>query len=98
MYIEIFNKYSVRLPDKVNSEYPIRFAFSVPIYHPAVYDNYMCGSSVEDCIKQFTDLDYACHCPFNIDASVLYKKHYDKFIEKNIEIFEKCQYRIQIIL
>jgi len=100
MYAEIFNKYSVRLPDDVNSEWPIRFAFLVPIYHPAIFphNNYMCGSSVEDCIKQFTDLDYACNNPYNIDAALLYKRHYDKFIEKNMEIFEKCQYRIQIIL
>ena len=87
-YRNIFVNYARRAPDQ-NNEWPIRYFVFFPIFHPAVSSRgEIAGKTVEDCIKSFCDLDYACREPYNIDAAVMYKRNYDKFVQKNKDIFK----------
>lgn len=77
---------AVRQPDR-NSEYKYEFKVNYPCFHPAMNAfGHIVGTSIEDCIKQFYDPDYACCNPYNIDAAVLWKKDKLKFAKINNEL------------
>lgn len=95
---DLFVKYAIRIDD---DDY-VRYLFKVPIFHPAVSPRnkngggYILGDSMEDCIHQFMNLDYACKNPINEQAAIKYKKENNsKFMAINEKITnqlkEKCK-------
>lgn len=77
--------------DPTDSKYKVRYIVLYPMMHPAVFpmkqnQGLLLGSSVEDCIQQFNDLEYARKNPANIDAAVLSAKNPQKLIELNKRI------------
>lgn len=92
----IFVTYAKRIQDNPNSDWPIRYILLMPVWHPAVSppsknQGILIGKSEADCIKNFCNLDYACSNPYNIDAAIQYRKDYDKFVQKNKDIFQACK-------
>ena len=75
---------------KLTNIAPVGIIIRCPLFHPALFQNIIpglvCGTSVEDCHKQFIDLDYACLNPANIDAAVYYKRNKDEFDKINDNI------------
>jgi hypothetical protein len=92
---------AVRQPD-LECEYRYKFKINHSCWHPAINSfGYIVGTSIDDCIRQFYDPDYACRCPYNIDAAVLWKRDKLKFAKINDELIgsigTNCKYCDKII-
>ena len=86
-FTKFFDTFAVRLMDRKTDSYPVRFVIFTPIYHPAcsIREGIVYGSSLEDCIKQFTNLKYALKVPANIDATIDFRRDHDSFVTKNMK-------------
>ncbi|MCJ7637163.1 MAG: hypothetical protein MUO21_06700 [Nitrososphaeraceae archaeon] len=90
-----WNNIAIRKSDR-NDEYKYCFKINYPCFHPAIsIHGHLIGSSIEDCKKQFYNLDYACRDIYNIDAGIMYKKYIMKFIEINQELLDTIDMNCQ---
>ncbi len=96
-----WNEIAIRQPDR-SSDYKYCFKINYPCYHPAINIlGHIVGKTIDECIKQFYDLNYACDDPYNIDAAINCKRNITKFIEINDALMNSidtnCNYCHKII-
>ena len=79
----------IRLPDNIESEWPVRFRSLLPIWHPSVFvaprrlNGVIIGTSEEDVFRLLQDIEYSRKNPVNIDASVQIYRDKQAFYEHN---------------
>lgn len=68
-----------------NKKFQFRCVVKETIWHPAVnpQSNQAVGRYPVELFRQLTDLEYACTNPFNIDASIEFKRNPEAFFAKN---------------